>query len=120
MNPEIKIAYHSCGNLEAAIEDFIEIGLDVLNPIQPLSMSPEEIKAKYGDRLVLFGGLDVQKTLPFGTPEDVKKETAWLKEVCGKNGGYILNPAHHIQSDTSVENVLAYYEEAKKTVTVKV
>jgi uroporphyrinogen decarboxylase len=115
LNPNIKIAYHSCGNLSDAINDFIEIGLDVLNPIQPLSMNPQTIKEKFGSKLVLFGGLDVQKTLPFGTPEDVKKETAWLKEVCGKNGGYILNPAHHIQSDTSIANILAYYDEAKKT-----
>lgn len=116
LNPNIKIAYHSCGNLEAAIPDLIEIGLDVLNPIQPLAMNPAMIKEKYGKKLALFGGLDVQITLPTKSTEEVKKETAWLKEVCGKGGGYILNPAHHIQSDTSVENVLAYYEEAKKEV----
>ena len=116
INPDIKIAYHSCGNLETVIEDFIEIGLDVLNPIQPLSMNPALIKEKYGERLVLFGGLDVQHTLPTGTPDDVKQEVKYLKSVLGKGGGYILNPAHHIQADTDIENILAYYEEAKKAV----
>ena len=93
LNPDIKIAYHSCGNLQAVIEDFVEIGLDVLNPIQPLAMKPSEIKQKYGDRLVLFGGLDVQLTMPTGTPEQVRSEVKYLKEVIGKGGGYILNPA---------------------------
>lgn len=116
LNPNIKIAYHSCGNLEAAISDLIEIGLDVLNPIQPLAMNPKMIKEKYGDQLVMFGGLDVQLTMPTKSPEEVKEETAWLKEVCGKEGGYILNPAHHIQSDTSIDNVMAFYEEALKVV----
>lgn len=112
LNPNIKIAYHSCGNLEAAIPDLIEIGLDVLNPIQPLAMNPQMIKEKYGHKLVLFGGLDVQITLPTKTPEEVKEETRWLKVVCGKGGGYILNPSHHIQSDTDIANVMAFYEEA--------
>lgn len=113
LNPDIKIAYHSCGNLEMAIEDLIEIGLDVLNPIQPLAMNPQMIKEKYGHKLVMFGGLDVQITMPSKSVEEVKAETRWLKEVCGKGGGYILNPAHHIQSDTKIANVLAFYEEAK-------
>lgn len=116
LNPEIKIAYHSCGNVEDIIEDLIEVGLDVLNPIQPLAMSPAMIKEKYGDRLVLFGGVDVQLTLPTGTTDQVKDEVKMLKETLGKGGGYILNPAHHIQADTDIENVLAYYEEAIKAV----
>jgi len=116
LNPDIKIAYHSCGNLEAVIEDFIEIGLDVLNPIQPLAMKPAEIKEKYGNRLVLFGGLDVQLTMPTGTPDQVKDEVKYLKKVLGKGGGYILNPAHHIQADTDIANVHAFYEEAVKEV----
>jgi len=116
LNPDIKIAYHSCGNLEDVIEDFIEIGLDVLNPIQPLAMNPEMIKQKYGDRLVLFGGLDVQITLPTGTPEQVRDEVNYLKDVLGKDGGFILNPAHHIQADTSIDNIMAFYEEATKVV----
>ncbi|CAA7601387.1 Uroporphyrinogen decarboxylase [Acididesulfobacillus acetoxydans] len=111
-NPNTKIAYHSCGNCEAIIPEMIEIGLDVLNPIQPASMNPFEIKRKYGKDICLFGGLDVQHTMPFGTPELVRTDVKRLIEGCGKGGGYILSPAHHIQSDTSNENIFAFYAAA--------
>jgi uroporphyrinogen decarboxylase len=112
MNPNIKIAYHSCGNCEAIIDEMIEIGLDVLNPLQPAAIKPFEVKKKYGNRLALFGGLDVQWTMPFGTADDVRNDVRKLIAECGKGGGYILTPAHHIQSDTSIENILAFYEAA--------
>jgi uroporphyrinogen decarboxylase len=110
--PDIAIAYHSCGNCEEILDDMIEIGLDVLNPIQPLSMDPVSIKRRYGKRLTLFGAIDVQRLLPFGTPAEVRKAVREAKEVLGAGGGYILSPAHHIQSDTSLKNIQAYYEEA--------
>ena len=110
----IVIAYHSCGNCEAIIDEMIEIGLDVLNPIQPMAMEPSMIKRKYGKRLTLFGGLDVQRILPFGTPDEVRAEVRRLKKECGEGGGYILSPAHHIQSDTSIANIQAFYETAKE------
>lgn len=113
-NKNIKIAYHSCGNCEAIIDEMVDIGLDVLNPIQPAAMEPTFIKKKYGNKVTLFGGLDVQNILPFGTTEDVKREVKRLIEGCGKNGGYILSPAHHIQSDTSMENIEAFYEAARE------
>ena len=91
----------------------IEIGLDVLNPIQPAAINPYEIKRKYGSKIALYGALDVQMTLPFGTPDDVRAEVRKLSQECGKGGGYLLSPAHHIQSDTCNENILAFYEEAK-------
>jgi uroporphyrinogen decarboxylase len=91
-----------------------EIGLDVLNPIQPAAMEPTMIKKKYGSKVTLFGGLDVQHILPFGTAGDVKREVKRLMEGCGKGGGYILSPAHHIQSDTSIENIRAFYEAARE------
>lgn len=113
-NKHIKIAYHSCGNCEAIIDEMAEIGLDVLNPIQPAAMEPTMIKKKYGGKLTLFGGMDVQQILPFGTADEVKREVKRLIEGCGKGGGYILSPAHHIQSDTSIENINAFYEAARK------
>lgn len=113
MNPNIKIAYHSCGNCDAIIDELIEVGLDVLNPIQPAAINPFETKKKYGKRIALYGGLDVQNTMPFGTPNDVKLDVKRLIEECGKGGGYLLSPAHHIQSDTSNENIFAFYEAAK-------
>lgn len=113
-NPEIKLCYHSCGNLQAVVPELIEIGLDVLNPIQPMAMEPIEFKKKFGNDLTMYGGMDVQKILPFGTPEEVKNEVKRLIEGCGKGGGYILSPAHHLQSDTSLENIRAFYDAAKE------
>ncbi|MEN8154989.1 MAG: uroporphyrinogen decarboxylase family protein [Acidobacteriota bacterium] len=114
LNPDIKIAYHSCGNCEAVIDEMIEIGLDVLNPIQPLAINPFEIKKRYGKRLVLFGGLCVQRTMPLGTVQDVHNAVTGLKRDVGAGGGYILAPAHHIQADTPIENVMAFYDSALK------
>ncbi len=112
INPNIKIAYHSCGNCRDIIDDMIEIGLDVLNPIQPMAIDPMMVKKRYGKRLVLFGGMCVQKTMPFGTVQQIKSQVRRLKNECGQGGGYILAPAHHIQADTSVENIMAFYQEA--------
>jgi uroporphyrinogen decarboxylase len=111
-NKDIKIAYHSCGNCAAILDEMEEIGLDVLNPIQPAAIDPIEIKKRHGKKLSLFGGLDVQNVLPFGTAEDVRKEVKRLIEGCGNEGGYIISPAHHIQSDTSIENIEAFYKAA--------
>lgn len=111
-NPDIKIAYHSCGNCEEIIKDMIEIGLDVLNPLQPMAIDPVMVKKKYGKRLALFGGMCVQKIMPFGTPQQIQQEVKRLKEGCSQSGGYILAPAHHIQADTPVDNVRAFYQAA--------
>lgn len=112
-NPDIRIAYHSCGNCDAIIDEMIEIGLDVLNPLQPAAINPFEVKRKYGNRLALYGGLDVQYTMPFGTTEEVRADVEKLVGICGKGGGYLLSPAHHIQSDTSNENIFAFYNAVK-------
>lgn len=111
-NPHIALAYHSCGNCEAVLDDMVEIGLEVLNPIQPLAMNPYEIKKRYGDRLSLFGAVDVQQLLPYGTPAEVEATVRDYREALGKGGGYILSPAHHLQSDTSLANIQAFYRAA--------
>lgn len=111
VNPSIKVCYHSCGNCEDVLDDLVEIGLDVLNPLQPMAIDPFKIKKRYGKRLSLFGGLCVQHTMPRGTPAEVHAAVRRLKTECGRGGGYILAPAHHIQADTPLENVKAFYEE---------
>jgi uroporphyrinogen decarboxylase len=112
INPNIKLAWHSCGSILPIITDFIELGLDILNPLQPnaYGMEPQFLKDTYGDHLCFFGGVDVQQLLPFGTVEEVKNEVARRIRILGRNGGYIVAPAHNIQPDTSVENILAMYE----------
>lgn len=112
--PDITLAYHSCGNCKAILDDMVEIGLNVINPVQPLAMDPEAIKRRYGKRLTLFGSIDVQRLMPFGTPTEITEAVRAAKATLGKGGGYILSPAHHIQSDTSLENIQAFYEEAMK------
>lgn len=111
-NKDIVLAYHSCGNCQGILDDMIEIGLDVLNPIQPLAMDPYDIKRRYGDKLTLFGAVDVQHLLPYGTSDEVMNTVREYKKVLGEGGGYILSPAHHIQSDTGLEKIKAFYKAA--------
>ena len=107
INPNVKVAYHTDGNVEKAIPELIEIGVDVLNPIQPASMNPAEIKKKYGDKLCFWGTIDEQHTLPFGSPADVAAEVKTRLETVGEGGGLILSPTHHVQLDTPLENFWA-------------
>lgn len=104
LNPNLKVAYHSDGKVDAIIPDLIEIGLDVLNPIQPASMDPAQIKKEYGDHLCFWGTIDEQRTLPFGKPYDVEAEIRHRLRSVGKDGGLILSPTHHVQLDTPLEN----------------
>ncbi len=110
INPNIKIAYHTDGCNYDIIPDLIEIGLDVLNPIQTECMDPEILQEKYGDRLCFFGGIAVQSTLPQGTADDIRKEYHWLKNSLGKNGGWLCAPTHHVQLDTPMENFFTLLE----------
>jgi uroporphyrinogen decarboxylase len=107
VNPCVKVAYHCDGDLRAIIPELIEIGIDVLNPIQPACMDPAEIQRKYGDRLCFWGSLDEQHTLPFGTPDDVRREVLARLATLGRYGGLILGPTHHVQVDTPIENFWA-------------
>ena len=107
INPQIKIAYHSDGNIKRIIPELIEIGVDVLNPVQPASMDPAQIKSEFGDRLCFWGSIDEQYTLPFGSAADVAAEVRTRMETIGRGGGLILAPTHHVQLDTPLENFWA-------------
>ena len=107
INPHVKIIYHSDGVIEPIIPDMIEIGLDVLNPIQPSCMDPVVLKKKWGDKLCFWGTIDEQHTLPFGTPDDVRREVRTRLDTVGKGGGLIIGPTHHVQLDTPLENFWA-------------
>ena len=110
---DIYFMFHSDGNMEAVFEDLIEIGFDIINPIQPESMDVEKIKSRYGDRVCLHGTISLQETLPFGTPDEVADEVRHRISVCGRGGGLILSPSNVIQPDVSLENMLTLYETAK-------
>jgi uroporphyrinogen decarboxylase len=107
INPKLKVAYHSDGNLLPIIPELIEIGLDVLNPIQPMCMDPAELKRLYGDRLCFWGTVDEQETLPFGSADDVRREIHARLQTIGQGGGLIIGPTHHVQLDTPMENFWA-------------
>jgi hypothetical protein len=105
-----KIFKHSCGAVESLLEGFIEAGFDILNPVQisAAGMNPEKLKEKYGKQLVFWGGgVDTQKVLAFGTPDDVKKQVRELCSVFSREGGFVFNTVHNIQANVPVENVAA-------------
>jgi len=108
------ILYHSDGNLWPIIPDLIEIGVNILNPIQPDCMDPAELKRVYGDQLTLWGGLSVQDTIPHGTVEDVKEEVKRTVDSCALGGGFVLGTSNNVTQDTPIENFLAIYDAAKK------
>jgi uroporphyrinogen decarboxylase len=100
------------GSVYPLIEDFIDMGLKILNPIQPSAkdMNPEKLNEEFGGRIAFHGGIDIQKFLPFATPEEVKQKVEYTCNLLGSSGGYIMSGSHHIQSDTPLENVLAMYD----------
>jgi hypothetical protein len=107
---------HSCGSVKALIPDFIEAGFEILNPVQTSAaqMDPATLKAEFGAALVFWGGgVDTQRTLPFGTPDEVRAEVRERLEVFGKDGGFIFNPSHNVQALVPVENILAMYQAVK-------
>ena len=110
VKPDILVFYHSDGNVWDAIPDLIEAGIDVLNPVQPECMDPARVKREFGDRLSFFGTISVQKTMPFGTPDDIRAEVKLRMETIGRNGGLLLSPSHVLQPDTSWENIVAFFE----------
>jgi uroporphyrinogen decarboxylase len=104
---------HCCGSAAAIMGDIVEIGLDVLESVQPeaAGMNPYELKKAWGDRLTFWGGLGSQSTIPFGTPDEVRAEIRRLRGEMGRGGGYILAPAKPLRPETPTENAVAIFEE---------
>ena len=111
---QAKIALHSCGSVYPYLDDFMEIGIDVLNPLQSNArdMEPGKIKGRAHGRLALWGGIDTHEVLPRGTPEDVRSEVKTKIDILGKGGGYILSPDHNILVDVPPENLLTLFDAA--------
>lgn len=104
--------YHSCGSLVPVINDLIEMGLDILDPLQPNAegMEADSLRKQFGGRLTFHGGIDEQEILPHGSPAEVCRETRRVMEILGADGAYIVCPAHALQPDTPPENIMALYD----------
>lgn len=114
VRPDILIFYHSDGNILPIVDDLIEIGVDILNPIQCECVDPADLKKKYGDRLSFWGTIGTQTTLPFGTPDDVRREVKLRMETVGKGGGLLLGPTHFVEPEVPWENLTAFVEAVKE------
>jgi uroporphyrinogen decarboxylase len=116
VNPDIIIIMHSDGAVAPLIDDFIEIGVDVYNPVQPnvAGSDPQELKNKYGDKICFFGGIDQQNLLPGGNLEKIREEIELRIQILGKDRGYILAPAHILQADVSTKTVKEMIKTAKE------
>jgi len=109
-----KVLYHCCGSVVSLIDDFIELGVDALNPVQvsAAGMDTAELKRRWGDRIAFWGGIDAHRVLPMGTPDEVRAEVRRRVRDLGANGGYVVSGVHNIQAEVPPENICAMYDEA--------
>jgi uroporphyrinogen decarboxylase len=103
------VMMHSCGCVMDFLPDLVEIGLDVLEPVQPCN-DLATLKQRFGDRLTFWGGIDTQQLLPFGTPADIRREAARVIHLLGRGGGHIIGPSQEVMKDVPLENVVALIE----------
>ena len=113
INPDVLFFIHSDGDVSELVPDIVELGFDVLNPLQPECVDPAQIKREWGTRIALHGGISLQRTLPFGTVDDVRDEVENLIRSCGYDGGLVVFPSNVIQPDTPVENIIACFHAAR-------
>ncbi|MBI4558563.1 MAG: hypothetical protein HY706_13350 [Candidatus Hydrogenedentes bacterium] len=105
-----QVFIHCCGNVGELFPDLIDAGVDAFNPFQPEVMDVYEVKAQYGDRLSFYGGISTQRTLPYATPQETRKEVEKLLNVVGRSGGYFAAPAHAIPGDARPDKIAAMIE----------
>ena len=109
----LPVSIHSCGDISEIIPDLIEIGVNMICPLQAEALDFGFLKKEYGKYLTFWGGVSTQKTLPYGTPADVRAEVRDRISVLGKGGGYIVAPSHELQRDVPLENMLAFIDEVQ-------
>ncbi len=114
VNPDVICYYHSDGNIYDIIDELIEVGVDVLNPIQPECMDPVKIKEMYGERVSFWGTVGTQTTMPFGDVEEVDRVVKHLIEKVGKGGGLVIAPTHLLEPEVPWENIEAFVNAVKK------
>jgi len=114
INPDVKILYHSDGDISEIIPELIDIGVDILNPLQPECMDLKWIKREFGKHLIFDGTIGTQSTMPFGTPDDVRRAVAESKKLYGYDGALMIAPSHILEPEVPPENVMAFLEECAK------
>jgi len=114
IHPEIRIWYHSDGNIGAIVPDLVEAGLDILNPLQPECLDIDAIHRRFGDRLTFDGCIGTQSTMPWGTPGDVRARVKEVIEKYGRNGGLIIAPTHVLEPEVPLANIDALVEACRK------
>jgi uroporphyrinogen decarboxylase len=107
------VSIHSCGDITAIIPDLIEIGVNMICPLQAEALDFDLLKREYGKYLTFWGGISTQKILPYGTPDEVRAEIRRVIDILARGGGYILAPSHELQGDIPLENMLAFIDEAQ-------
>ncbi|MHB9037525.1 MAG: uroporphyrinogen decarboxylase family protein [Armatimonadota bacterium] len=110
IKPDIQIWYHSDGNIIDIISELIDIGVTILNPVQPECLDVAEVKNKFGDKLVLDGTIGTQTVMPFGTPDEVRETVRTMKRAAGRDGALILSPTHILEPEVPLENIEAFFE----------
>ncbi|MBW1713591.1 MAG: hypothetical protein JRJ59_10625, partial [Deltaproteobacteria bacterium] len=111
----LDVFFHSCGNVSSILEDLRATGVQVFNPFQPEVMDVAELARQFAGRMTFYGGVSTQQTMPYGSPEDVRQEVLQMNSIFREIGGYILAPAHALQRDVPLENVLSFIEAARET-----
>ncbi|MEE9437496.1 MAG: uroporphyrinogen decarboxylase family protein, partial [Saprospiraceae bacterium] len=116
-NSDLFVFLHSCGAIYDFIPDLIDAGVDILNPVQftAANMDSSKLKKEFGDKITFWGGgVDTQKVLPFGTPEEVIEQVEEQIKILSPGGGFVFTPVHNIQANVPVDNIIALYETINK------
>ncbi len=116
VNPEILIFMHSDGRVEDMIPEYIDIGIEILNPVQPECNDLVKIKKQYGKQLAFWGGIGTQTTMPFGTTADVRQKVHEIIKILGSDGGFLIAPSHILEPEVPWENVITFVETVKNSV----
>jgi uroporphyrinogen decarboxylase len=110
---DLLVCFHICGSCVEVIPDLIDMGVDILDPVQvsAKNMELESLKKKFGKNICFHGGIDSQKFLPFAKPEEIKKEIKKIKKLFDRDGGIILGPSHYLTPDIPIENIIVMYKD---------
>ena len=114
INPDTKIWYHSDGNIASIMDDLVDAGVDIINPLQPECLDVDAIYRRYGGRLTFDGCIGTQTTMPFGTPQDVRRRVKNVIDAYGQNGGLIISPTHVLEPEVPIANIEAMVQACRE------